>query len=87
VGARSSDVLIQFLTEAIVLSLAGGLIGILLSFAITYGLNRFTDLHAVINPQIIFIAFIFSGAVGIFFGFFPARKAAALNPIDALRYE
>ena len=87
VGARSGDVLVQFLTEAIVLSLVGGCIGILLSFAIAHGLNRFTDLHAVINPHIIFIAFIFSGAVGIFFGFYPARKAATLNPIDALRYE
>ena len=87
VGARSGDVLVQFLTEAIVLSLVGGCIGILLSFAIAHGLNRLTDLHAAINPHIIFIAFVFSGAIGIFFGFYPARKAANLNPIDALRYE
>jgi len=87
VGARSRDVLSQFLTEATVLSLAGGLIGILLSFAITYCLNRFTNLTAIISPHIIVISFLFSGAVGVFFGFYPARKAAALNPIDALRYE
>jgi putative ABC transport system permease protein len=87
VGARSSDVLVQFLTEAIVLSLFGGLVGIILSVGISYGLNRFTDLHAIINPHIIWISFLFSGAVGVFFGFYPARKAAALNPIDALRYE
>ena len=87
VGARSIDVLSQFLTEAIVLSLAGGLLGIVLAFVITYILNTFTQLTAIINPEIIFISVLFSGAVGVFFGFYPARKAAALNPIDALRYE
>ncbi len=87
VGARSSDVMLQFLTEAIVLSLAGGAIGILLSFGITIILNHFTQLTAIINPQIVFISFLFSGAVGVFFGFYPARKASTLNPIDALRYE
>ena len=87
VGARSIDVLSQFLTEAIVLSLAGGLLGIILAFVITYILNTFTQLTAIINPQIIIISVLFSGAVGVFFGFYPARKAAALNPIDALRYE
>lgn len=87
VGARSIDVLAQFLTEAVALSLAGGIIGILLSFAISIGLNKFTELTTVIHPDIIAISALFSGAVGIFFGFYPARKAAALNPIDALRYE
>ncbi len=87
VGARSSDVLAQFLAEAVVLSLAGGIIGILLSFAISIGLDRFTDLSTVINPNIVVISALFSGAVGVFFGFYPARKAASLNPIDALRYE
>jgi putative ABC transport system permease protein len=87
VGARSIDVLAQFLTEAIVLSLSGGIIGILLSFAFSITLNKFTELTTVIYPDIILISVIFSGAVGIFFGFYPARKAADLNPIDALRYE
>jgi putative ABC transport system permease protein len=87
VGARTSDILIQFLTEAIVLSLAGGLIGILLSFGITYILNNYTGQFAYIRPEIIFIAVSFAGIIGIFFGFYPARKAANLNPIDALRYE
>ncbi len=87
VGARTSDILIQFLTEAIVLSLAGGLIGILLSFGITYILNNYTGQFAFIRPEIIMIAASFAGVIGIFFGFYPARKAANLNPIDALRYE
>lgn len=87
VGARASDILVQFLTEAIVLSLSGGVIGVLLSFLIAYILNNYTSQSALIKPQIIMIAFGFAGAIGIFFGFYPARKAAALNPIDALRYE
>jgi len=87
IGARASDILIQFLTEAIVLSLSGGIIGVLLSFLIAYILNNYTEQAAYIKPQIIMIAFGFAGIIGIFFGFYPARKAAALNPIDALRYE
>jgi putative ABC transport system permease protein len=87
VGARTSDVMIQFLTEAIVLSLAGGLIGVLLSIGIIFILNNYTSMMAVISPEIIFIAVSFAGIIGIFFGFYPARKAANLNPIDALRYE
>jgi len=87
VGARTSDVLIQFLTEAIVLSIAGGIIGVLLSFAIAFVLNNYTSMIAVIRPEIILIAVSFAGVIGIFFGFYPARKAANLNPIEALRYE
>ncbi len=87
VGARTSDVLIQFLTEAIVLSFAGGLIGVLLSFGVVFILNAYTGMIAVINPEIVAIAVSFSAVIGVFFGFYPARKAANLNPIDALRYE
>ena len=63
------------------------IIGVLLSAGVVYLLGQFTDLHAIITADIVFISFAFSGAVGIFFGFYPARKAAALNPIDALRHE
>ena len=87
VGARGSDVLAQFLAEAVVLSLVGGCIGILAAFGLAFILNRYVGLHTLVNPGIVLLAFGFSGAVGIFFGFYPARKAAALNPIDALRYE
>jgi putative ABC transport system permease protein len=87
VGARSSDILTQFLTEAVVLSLSGGFIGIIVSFAISFLMSQFTSLETVISPGVVFLAVTFSAAVGVFFGFHPARKAAALNPIDALRYE
>lgn len=87
VGARESDILMQFLTEAVFLSLIGGIVGILLSLITSSALNQFTGYYTLIKPEIIFIAFSFSGAVGITFGFYPARKAASLNPIDALRYE
>src|ERR1035437_3675095 len=87
IGAKAADILVQFLTDAIILSFAAGFIGIFLAFGVSYILNNFTSQPAVIQPVIIFISFAFSGAVGVFFGFYPARKAANLNPIDALRYE
>ena len=87
VGARSSDVLAQFLMEAVVLSLVGGVMGILAALSLAFALNSFVGITTVINPEIVLLAFGFSGAVGVFFGFYPARKASALNPIDALRYE
>ncbi|MDP2039430.1 MAG: FtsX-like permease family protein, partial [Ignavibacteria bacterium] len=87
VGARASDILIQFLTEAVVLSLSGGTIGVLFSVLVAYILNNYTEQTAYIRPEIVIVAFAFAGAIGIFFGFYPAKKAAALNPIDALRYE
>ena len=87
VGARSSDVLAQFLMEAVALSLVGGMMGILLAIFSTSALTAFVGVATVVNPTVVFLAFGFSGVVGVFFGFYPARKAAALNPIDALRYE
>jgi putative ABC transport system permease protein len=87
VGARSSDILTQFLSEAVVLSLIGGILGTLLAFVIAYIMRKFTTFTPQIYPQIIILAFSFAAAVGIFFGFYPARKAAMLNPIEALRYE
>jgi putative ABC transport system permease protein len=87
IGARSRDILVQFLIEAIVLSLSGGLIGVLVGFLATWIVNLATEWNTVIAPANVLLSFGFAGAVGVFFGYYPARKAAALNPIEALRYE
>ena len=87
VGARESDILVQFLTEAMVLSLAGGIVGVAISFATVAGLNRWSEMQPIITPYIVTLSFVFSAAIGIFFGLYPARKAAALDPIEALRHE
>ena len=87
VGARSRDVLIQFLAEALALSLTGGVIGILLGVAASGSVGRFLRWATVISPASIAIAAGVAAGVGIFFGFYPARQASQLDPIDALRYE
>ncbi len=87
IGARGSDVLTQFLVESIVMSVFGGLIGILVGFGGSEILGRMTGWSTAISPDTMMLAIAFSAAVGIFFGFYPARKAASLNPIEALRYE
>lgn len=87
IGAMESEVLLQFLVEAVVLSTWGGIIGIFLGLGIGYTIVNMMQLPFIINNQIIIISFVFSTLIGIIFGYFPARKAARLNPIDALRYE
>jgi putative ABC transport system permease protein len=87
VGARSRDIMLQFLVEAVVMAATGGLIGILLGVGSSEVIKQWAQWPTLIDPAIIAIAFLFSGAVGVFFGFYPARKAASLDPIDALRYE
>jgi putative ABC transport system permease protein len=87
IGARGSDVLTQFLVESIVMGILGGVVGLLIGYTGAKVLGHFTGWETVISPIIMIIAVGFSGAVGVFFGYYPARKAAALNPIQALRYE
>ncbi|HZP38227.1 MAG TPA: ABC transporter permease [Methylomirabilota bacterium] len=87
VGARGRDILAQFLVEAVTLSLIGGGIGIGAGLLGSYAIAYFAEWRTVLQVESILVAFGFAAGVGIFFGFYPARKAAGLNPIDALRYE
>lgn len=87
IGAKQRDILLQFLTEAVLLTTCGGIIGIVLGIAGARIVAQLIGWPTLISLQTIIIAFGFSAGVGVFFGFYPARKAASLNPIEALRYE
>ena len=87
VGSRPGYIRLQFLSEAITPSMAGGLIGVVVGGAMAYGVGQFFEWPTLVSPASITISFGFAAAVGVFFGYYPAHKAAALDPIDALRYE
>jgi len=87
VGARSLDILVQFLVEALVLAFLGGLVGIALGVGGSHALARAEGWPVLVSPMSILLTFLFAGAIGIFFGLYPAYKAAGLEAIDALRYE
>ena len=87
IGAKSWDIRLQFLTEALVLSLIGGLIGVIIGLLGAGAVSYFSSFKAVVSVFYILLPFSFAGIVGLFFGFYPAYKASLLNPINALRYE
>ena len=87
VGARGRDIMLQFLVEAVVMAATGGAIGILLGVGSSEVLKFWAQWPTLVSPTVVAIAFLFSGAVGVFFGFYPAKKASTLDPIEALRYE
>ena len=86
-GATYKDILLQFLVEAAVIGVIGGVLGVLVGICASYAISYFADWVTIISGSIIVIAVAFSVGIGLFFGIYPARKAALLNPIDALRYE
>ena len=87
IGAHGRDVLLQFLVEAVILSSLGGILGILLGIGCSQLISHYNGWPVLVSTSSVIVAFVFSAAVGVFFGFYPARKAAQLDPIDALRYE
>jgi putative ABC transport system permease protein len=87
VGAKTKDILSQFLVEAVTLSVLGGAIGIIVGVGTSALISHFAKWSILVSPTAITMAFCFSALVGIFFGYYPARKAAVLDPIDALRAE
>ena len=87
VGARSGQIRLQFLTESLVLSLIGGMIGVLLGAGLAIVISRFFNWPTLVSSLSVLVSFAFAAAVGIFFGYYPAHKAASLDPIEALRYE
>jgi putative ABC transport system permease protein len=87
IGAKNRDILLQFLIEAIVLSSVGGIIGVALGIGAAQTIAKFTQFFTATKLTSVLLALSFSAAVGIFFGYYPARRAAQLDPIEALRYE
>ena len=87
VGAKTHDILSQFLVEAVTLSVFGGIIGIIMGVVSSLLISYFAGWTTLVSVPAIVLAFLFSGLVGVFFGYYPARKAAFLDPIEALRYE
>jgi putative ABC transport system permease protein len=87
IGGRGKDIMKQFLAESIILSILGGVIGVVLGYLLARLAGSLMSSHAIVKTQSVVLAFIVCFIIGVFFGWYPARKAANLNPIDALRYE
>jgi putative ABC transport system permease protein len=87
IGALEREVLLQFLIEAVVLAALGGLIGIVLATGASLALAAVMDVPYLFNPAVNLLSFLFSAGIGVLFGYFPARRAARMDPIDALRHE
>jgi putative ABC transport system permease protein len=86
-GAKQKDITSQFLVEAVVLAIGGGLIGVALGVLTPFIVSQLTDMRTIVTPSSVMLAFSISGAIGVIFGWYPASRAAALDPIEALRHE
>jgi putative ABC transport system permease protein len=86
-GAKRKDIMLQFLVESLVLCMAGGILGLALGTGGAYALTHFANWNTAVAPRAVALAFGFAGAIGVFFGLWPARRAAMLDPITSLRYE
>jgi putative ABC transport system permease protein len=86
-GAKKKTIITQFLTESIILTFAGGIIGIILGVLLSFGISVFSGSLFVVSPSSVLLAFIVSAGIGVLFGWYPAQKASGLEPIEALRYE
>jgi putative ABC transport system permease protein len=87
IGANRRAILTQFLLEAVMICFMGGLLGLLIGIGGAWIVSRVADMLIVITVGMIGLAFLFASAIGVFFGYYPAKKAASLKPVDALRYE
>lgn len=87
VGATMNDILLQFLSEAVTISVLGGVLGILVGFILTAAISTYAEWNTIVSPISVILAFTVSVATGIVFGIYPAKKAADKNPIESLRYE
>jgi len=87
IGARGKDILLQFLMEAVLISLTGGVIGVLLGFVSTWLVTLILKWPTVVSESSVLLSFVVCAVTGIFFGYYPAQKASRLDPIEALRYE
>ena len=87
IGAKKKDIVVQFLSEAVLISVTGGLLGVLLGVTMSEIIKRVTDINTIVSPGSVLVAFIVSASVGIIFGYSPAKRASEKDPIESLRYE
>jgi len=87
IGAKKQDIVVQFLAEAVLISVTGGIIGVILGVIMAILIERFADITTIVSPFAVFIAFFVSASVGVVFGYTPAKRASEKDPIESLRYE